>query len=57
MDFAGEGTVRFVDVVLGGGGGNVEEGVEGCVGGFAGEEFVSEAEDFMVFFGPGGGQG
>ena len=37
--------------------GDIEEGVEGCVGGFGGEEFVSEAEDFVVFFCPGGGKG
>ena len=36
MDSSREGTVGFGDVVLGGGGGNVEEGVEGCIGGFIG---------------------
>ena len=41
MPFPGEGTVGFADVVLRGGGGNVEEIVEGGVARFVGQELIA----------------
>lgn len=48
--------VGFVDVFLGGGVRDAQEGVESGIGAFVREDFIAEAEDFVVFLGPSGGE-
>ena len=57
VELLGAFAVLLVDFVEVRRGGDAEEGVEGCVEAFGGEDFVVEAKDFVVFFRPGVKQG
>lgn len=57
VDLAREGAVGLVDVFIVRGGFHAEEGVKRGIVAFAGDDFVAQAENLVVLFGPGGCEG